>query len=54
MRVRLFDEMDVIDLDEPWVPRMYCPECRRKTAYRYDAFDLPMCVEHQEQEESHA
>ena len=45
---------DELEPDEPRVPRMYCPECRRKTAYRYDAFDLPMCVEHQEQEESHA
>lgn len=42
-----------IEPDIDRAPRMYCDECRRKTPYRYDQFDMPVCLECQEEEECH-
>lgn len=54
MRVQLWDEFEVAPDIEPNRLRSWCDECRRKTAYRYDQFDLPMCVEHTEDETQEA
>ncbi|MFD1558317.1 hypothetical protein ACFSHT_22250 [Paraburkholderia silviterrae] len=48
MRVQLWDELTVPDVE--YVPRLYCPECRRDTRYLYDAFDIPECLEHTQDE----
>lgn len=50
---RLLDELDYPDI-EPHQYRLWCDECRRKTLFRYDQFDLPQCLEHTEEEVQNA
>lgn len=46
----LWDEMDVQPDIEVFAPRAWCDECKRRTVYRYDAFDMRVCAEHDEYE----
>lgn len=41
-------QIDTSDPDVDRVQKMWCEECRRKTLFRWDAFGLPACLEHQE------
>ena len=53
MRVSLFDEMYEYGEPDVYMPRrLWCDECRRPTAFRYDQFDMPICIEHADEEEA--
>lgn len=50
MQIHLWDELDVTP-DVERTPRLWCCECNRATAYRYDQFDMPVCLEHADEDE---
>lgn len=49
MQFTSFDPDIEPDIDR--APRMWCSECRCRTHYRYDQFDMRVCLECQEEEE---
>lgn len=54
LSTRIDDEIDLfVDIDDRWIPRRWCEECRKRTHYRFDAFGLPECLEHGEEEQEH-